>query len=311
MSIITAYCPSCGQAVETEPGSLCARCQAAVSSSVEPVQQMNWITGAQIPAADEKPSSPWLDLLWAFLIWGISGAFLMALDAVLRLALYLTGKKIPDIEITHGMAIFTLAVTMLFQLAALGGSWLFVTRLGKRPFFQTLGWRWHPQFRWVHAVGVAILMYGVAIAISKLLPHRETDMEKILRLGTSVRLLAAFLAVALAPLVEEVVYRGLIYSSVERLGGKAAGVFSVTFIFALVHVPQYWGSVAAITAILTLSLILTLIRAWTNSLLPCVVIHLVYNGVQAVLLVALPKAALDAPTEKTAMALVGYLLGGN
>lgn len=311
MSITTAYCPSCGQAVETEPGSLCARCQTAFSISPEPVHEVNWLTGAQMPVEAEQPSSPWLDLLWAFLIWGVSGAFLIALDGALRLALYLLGKKIPEIEITRGAAIFTLAITLVLQLTALGASWLVVTRIGKRPFWQTLGWRWHPQFRWVHAVGLAVLMYGVAIAISKLLPHRETDMEKILKMGVFIRLMVALLAVLVAPLVEEVVYRGVVYSAVERLGGKAAGVAVVTFIFALVHVPQYWGSVAAITAIVTLSLVLTLLRAWTGSLLPCVVMHLIYNGVQAVLLIVAPDSTLDAPTEKTAMAILAYLLGGN
>lgn len=274
---------------------------------------MDWATGAQTPsyAEEEKPSSPWLDLLWAFLIWGVSGAFLIALDGVLRLGFYLLGQEIPKVEITRGVAIFTLVITLVLQLIALGTSWLVVTRLGKKPFLQTLGWRWHPQFRWAHAVGLAVLMFGLAVGISKLLPHAETDMEKILKMGTSIRLLVVVLAVLVAPLVEEVVYRGVIYSGVERLWGKAAGVVVVTAIFALVHVPQYWGSVAAITAIVSLSLVLTLLRAWTGSLLPCVVMHLVYNGIQAGILIVAPDAALDAPTEKTAMSLVSYWLGWN
>lgn len=305
MSITTSYCPSCGQSVETEPGTLCARC--SVQS-----QQANWLTGAELPLAEnEKPSSPWLDLLWAFLIWGVSGAFFMALDAALRLVLWATGQEIPKIEITRDVAIFTLLITMVFQLIALGTSWMFVTRIGKKPFLQTLGWRWHPQFRWVHAVGAAALMYGIAIALSQLLPHKETDMEKILKLGTSVRLLVVVLAVLLAPVVEEVVYRGVVYSSVERLWGKVAGVAVVTGIFGLVHVPQYWGSVAAIAGIVALSFVLTVIRAWTGSLLPCVVLHLIYNGVQGVLLIVAPDAVLKDTTEKTAMMLVNYWLGGN
>ncbi len=315
MSITTAYCPSCGQTIQTAPGTLCAQCQANLPTidPVQPAQEINWATGA--PALsyteEEKPGSPWLDLLWAFLIWGVSGAFLIALDGALRLVIYMLGQEIPKVEITRGVAIFTLVITLVLQLIALGSSWLVVTRVGKRPFWRTLGWHWHPQFRWVHAVGGAVLMFGVAIAVSQLLPHRETDMEKILKLGTSIRLLVVALAVLTAPLVEEVVYRGVVYSSVERLWGKVAGVLVVTVIFALVHVPQYWGSVAAITAIVLLSLVLTMLRAWTGSLLPCVVMHLVYNGIQAGFLIVAPDAALNTPTEKTAMALMGYLLGGN
>jgi membrane protease YdiL (CAAX protease family) len=76
----------------------------------------------------------------------------------------------------------------------------------------------------------------------------------------------------------------------------------VTFIFALVHVPQYWGSVAAITAIVSLSLVLTLLRAWTGSLLPCVATHFVYNGVQAVFLLLAPEKALETVPQHSATA---------
>ncbi|MGH9800838.1 MAG: CPBP family glutamic-type intramembrane protease, partial [Blastocatellia bacterium] len=268
MSITTTYCPSCGQSIEAEPGSFCARCQAQAPINVnfESPARAQLSYHAEI----EKPGSAWLDLLWAFLIWGVSGAFLLGLDALLRLALYLLGKEIPKFEITRGAAIFTIAITLVLQLVALGASWMFVTRLGRKPFLKTLGWHWHPQFHWWQATVLALVMFGVAIVISKVLPHHETDMDKILKMGFVIRLMVATLAVLVAPLVEEVVYRGVVYSAVERLGGKVAGVIAVTGIFALVHVPQYWGSFAAITAILALSFVLTLVRSWTGSLLPCV-----------------------------------------
>lgn len=262
-------------------------------------------------AAEEKSGSAWPDVLWAFLVWGISGAFLLGLDALLRLALYLAHKPIPKIELTRGAAILTLVLTMALQIVALGASWMFVTRIGRKPFFQTLGWRWHPQFRWGHAVAAAFLMFGVAAGISQVLPHHETDMDKILKMGVFVRILVVVLAVLMAPLVEEVVYRGVVYSAVERLGGKAVGVVTVTAIFALVHVPQYWGSAAAITAIVTLSLVLTLLRAWTGSLLPCVVMHLVYNGIQGVGLLVVPDKMLEGATQKAVIVWIGSWLGGS
>jgi len=245
------------------------------------------------------------------LIWGVSGAFLLGLDALLRLVLLAMHKKIPEVEITRGVAIFTLAVTVAMQLVALGASWSYVTRFGRKPFWRTLGWRWHPQFKWVHAVALAVLMYGFGIFLSKVLPHKETDVEKILKLGALIRVMVAVLAVVTAPLVEEVVYRGVIYTAVERIGGKAVGVTAVTFIFALVHVPQYWGSVAAITAIVSLSLVLTMLRAWTGSLLPCVATHLVYNGIQAVILLVAPDKMPDAAPPKTAMMILLQWLGLN
>ncbi len=293
-SIITS-CPACGHTLEPAPGTICSHCQTLLPVPAEA------LSSASNP---ETSSSPWLDMFWAFLIWGISGAFLLGLDAALRLALWLMHKPIPQVEITRGLAILSLILTFVMQLAAMAGSWMYVTRFGKKPFLRTLGWRWHTQFRWVHAVALAALMYGVAILLSKLLPHRETELEKVLKLGLSVRVMVVVLAVLAAPIVEEVVYRGVLYSAAERLGGKAFGVGLATFIFALVHVPQYWGSVAAITVIVTLSFILTLLRAWTESLLPCVAMHFVYNGVQAAFLLIAPDKALESAPKETALAVI-------
>jgi membrane protease YdiL (CAAX protease family) len=189
--------------------------------------------------------------------------------------------------------------------------WLVVTSGGKRPFLQTLGWGWVPEFKWVHAVALAFLMMGVGLVSEKLLPHRETDLERLLKLGYSVRVLIAILAVGTAPLVEEVVYRGVLYAGIERDWGKTVGIVAATFLFALVHVPQYWGSVAAITAILSLSFALTLVRAWTGKLLPCVATHFVYNGIQAVALLFSPGDTTNGQQTQAMFTAIWQILGLN
>jgi hypothetical protein len=44
-----------------------------------------------------------------------------------------------------------------------------------------------------------------------------------------------------------------------------------------------------------LSIALTLVRAYTRRLLPCIIIHLVFNGIQAVLLIFEPYAQRILP----------------
>ena len=68
-----------------------------------------------------------------------------------------------------------------------------------------------------------------------------------------------------------------------------AAIVIVTFLFALVHVPQYWGSPTTIILLTLLSLILTLVRAQTGNLLPCVVLHTLFNAVQSALLILNPE----------------------
>src|SRR6478609_4855946 len=97
--------------------------------------------------------------------------------------------------------------------------------------------------------------------------------------------LVAFMATFTAPIVEEVVYRGILYSAFQRARGPVLATVAVTLLFASVHVPQYYPSYSTIGLLVLLGLILTLIRARTNNLLPCIVLHTIFNGLQSVLLI--------------------------
>lgn len=99
-----------------------------------------------------------------------------------------------------------------------------------------------------------------------------------------VRVAIAVLATFTAPLVEETVYRGVLFSSLRRSLGLVGTVVLVTVMFTGVHVLQYMGAWVTIAGLTLLSLALTLIRARTKSVLPCVLIHTVNNAFFAVLI---------------------------
>lgn len=292
MSSTVYSCPSCGRALASGPGERCPQCAPAFHSEPPP-----------------QSVAKWSDLLWAFAVWGVSGPILLILDYLVRFILWLKNRSLPEVQITQVAVIFSLAITLVMQLVGLVAAWMFVTRMGRRPFWRSLGWGWIPQFRLVHAIGLALLMIGVAVALEQTLPHKETDLEKFLKMGTAIRIMVAALAVVTAPLIEEVVYRGVVYSTVEGLMGKGAAVTFVTLLFALVHAPQYWGSVAAMAAILSLSFVLTMLRAWTGKLLPCFATHLVYNSVQALALLVTSEEATRNQQSQIALTLVWRILG--
>jgi membrane protease YdiL (CAAX protease family) len=294
MSSTVYFCPTCGRALASGPGEYCPQCSPTFHPEPTPTPQF----GAK-----------WSDLLWAFVVWGVSGPFVLILDYLTRFILWLKNRSLPEVQITTFAVIFSLAITLVMQLAGLMAAWMFVTRFGRRPFWRSLGWGWIPQFRLVHAIGLAFLMIGVAILAEHTLPHKETDLEKYLKMGASVRIMVAALAVVTAPLIEEIVYRGVVYSTVEGLMGNAAAVIFVTLLFALVHAPQYWGSAAALVSILSLSFVLTLLRAWTGKLLPCFATHLVYNAIQAVGLLVAPEVAMRNQPDQAALTLVCRILG--
>jgi membrane protease YdiL (CAAX protease family) len=294
MSSTVYFCSTCGRALTPGPGEDCPQC----SPTFHPE-----------PTAPPQSGVKWSDLLWAFVVWGVSGPIVLIVDYLLRFILWLKNVSLPEVQITPFAVIFSLAITLVMQLAGLAAAWMFVTRLGRRPFWRSLGWGWIPQFRLVHAIGLAFLMLGIAILLEHTLPNKETDLEKYLKMGPSIRIMVAALAVVTAPLIEEIVYRGVVYSTVEGLMGKGAAVIFVTLLFALVHAPQYWGSVAAIVSILSLSFVLTVLRAWTGKLLPCFATHLVYNSIQALALLVASEEAARNQTSQIALTLVWRILG--
>jgi membrane protease YdiL (CAAX protease family) len=171
-------------------------------------------------------------------------------------------------------------------------AWLIVTAKGRRPFWSSLGWTWSSRHGIVAdivmCVGITLGLCAVGIALSYLFGNKETDLERMLNSSLAARYGIVAMAVLTAPLVEEVVYRGVLYPALQRRIGRHLGVIGVTLVFALIHVPQYLPNYAAISAIVVLSYTLTFVRAKTGRLLPCVIIHTIFNSISAIVILLEP-----------------------
>ena len=168
-------------------------------------------------------------------------------------------------------------------------AWLVVTEGGIRPFWKTIRWEWpeklSPTSATLLSVGLAIALYGVAWAATTLYGGEKTELDLLIESSIYTRIATAVIAFATAPLVEEVIYRGVIYSAIEKAGGTGLAITIVSLLFAGVHVFQYRNNIAVITVITVLSITLTVARAMTGKLLPSFIIHLVFNGVQSILII--------------------------
>jgi membrane protease YdiL (CAAX protease family) len=200
---------------------------------------------------------------------------------------------------------------VLLQLLALFPShlvtfllvWALITRFGKHSFWKAIGWEWPPGFPWwlevLVSVALGVLLFVIGNILAKLLGAGETTkLEQIINSSIAARYTISFLAVFTAPFAEELVYRGVLFAPLERLAGKATAVFIVLALFTVIHVPQYWPNIGVISAVALLSISLTLVRAYSGRLLPCVVIHLVFNGIQAIFLILEPYLRHFAPTPE-------------
>ena len=134
-----------------------------------------------------------------------------------------------------------------------------------------------------YVVGVLVAVLLVSILLEKVLPNKEnTSFDLLIKSSRQARLWIAFLAVFTAPLVEELTYRGVLFSSLRPRVGLNWSIAIVTLLFSLVHFPQYWGAWAGLAGLTLLSLALTIVRASTRSIFPCIVIHTLNNVVGAI-----------------------------
>ncbi|GJD47920.1 hypothetical protein OPKNFCMD_0632 [Methylobacterium crusticola] len=81
--------------------------------------------------------------------------------------------------------------------------------------------------------------------------------------------------VVLAPLAEELLFRGDLFGRLRGLLPPAATVLASAGVFALCHAER---GLTQPLSVLPLGLALGLMRLWTGSLWPCIVLHAVSNG---------------------------------
>ncbi|MEQ1922502.1 MAG: type II CAAX endopeptidase family protein [Pyrinomonadaceae bacterium] len=215
-------------------------------------------------------------------------------------------EQIVELAKSDPTAIFIQIIAILpAHLLTILLAWLIVTKRRQYSFKEMLGWQ-TGGFRWWHYLIVLGSFFVLAAVVGSLVPEQENDLIRMLQSSRYVVYVVAFVATFTAPIVEEVVYRGVLYSAFQRALGVPAAFALVTFLFAIIHVPQYWPSYSTIFLLGVLSVVLTAIRVKTNNLWPCIVLHTLFNGIQSVFLIAEPL--LPKPEVQQQAATILYFL---
>jgi len=124
---------------------------------------------------------------------------------------------------------------------------------------------------------------GLATVSSFLMMMRpfipKTPLNEMLKATDSSGVLMVFLVTALlvAPLLEEIIFRGYFFYVVQRFKGTNFAVYFIALTFSFLHMGQYWGDWLAILIVMVLGFVLTLQRVLNRSTIPSVLTHYVYN----------------------------------
>jgi uncharacterized protein len=262
-------------------------------------------------ANEVNPDNPPWGVVTAFLAWIASALLLLFMPVIVLIPYALLGyRNVASDEgaqtlLKDQTAILLLVLSTLpAHLLTLGLVWAVVTGFGKRPFWPTLGWSWSPRVGLWTSTGVAILVLVVGGLLTIVVKGEPTELDQIVASSTAARISIALLATLTAPLVEEMIYRGLLYSALQRVTGMVWAVIIVSTLFAGVHVYQYKNNLGVIAAITIFSLSLTLMRAYSGRLLPCYIMHLVFNGLQSFFIVLEPYMRRNGGGEQKAAIIV-------
>ncbi len=173
---------------------------------------------------------------------------------------------------------FILTLQLFWYLLLLAYIYIFIRFYYKTSFLSTLKWEKlssHATVRYL--LGGAALSLVVMI-IPPLLPEKKGfPLEKMFNSPASAYAIAAF-AVLVAPFMEELLFRGLLFAFFEKHGGLTFAIISTAILFAGLHIPEYWGAWNNVVMILIVGLTFSIVRGKTGSLTPSFVLHLAYNG---------------------------------
>jgi len=303
---------------------------AAEAASSEPVTQQiagDPLSYHPVPPTDSVPPPNLpedLRISWSWPHLLVFGAFVVSSLLTLQLAviLYFSADKHlsqnqlkqlfeSDPRLIIGMNVLWFALILFFLYITLAV-------LRDSPFWQSLGWKKLRSAEgegkgrpWMYFLSGCGLSLFVALASSRVKEADHVPIQEFLKNRTGAMLLMA-MAVLIAPLVEETVFRGYLYPVLARItaavlqffgmessaatrSGVATSILMTGALFGLMHAPQLgwtWGLVCLLTLV---GVIFTFARAWTGTVLASFLLHLGYNSMIAFTSIIATKGFTQLP----------------
>jgi membrane protease YdiL (CAAX protease family) len=226
------------------------------------------------PPQESYPFWGYLDLL-AFILIAIFG--LVAESLLLRL--FVSPAKLDKI--------FVLLPAQFLLYAFLLGTLAFMfRRYYGQPLWRSL--RWVPSglsIPFMATCGILAAFGAIVGSVLLRTPDMDSPMKTLLSDPTSV-IFIAVLGVTLAPICEEILFRGFLQPLLVRSLGAVGGILLASVPFGLLHLQEYGNSWRHALLISLAGVSFGWMRQCTGSTKAAAVMHASYNGVFFLLLAA-------------------------
>lgn len=223
----------------------------------------------------------WPDLLYLVVSWVVFQFAVGITVGVVAVSQGMDARRLPELA-RHPTVVVGLTTAMFLFLMLF--VWVLLRLRYGAPFWQAVGWRRFRPSKITPATGVVLsLLGGIGLAVM-IIPlnavfraKTKLPIEQLFQDRQSALLLMG-LAILLAPLVEETIFRGYIYPVIARSWGVTAGVLVTGMLFGLMHAQQLRGGTAQIVLLMWVGVVLTWVRAKTGTVLASYLVHLSYNS---------------------------------
>ena len=284
-----------------------------------PASGLAYFRNSNLPE-DIRVSWSWPHLL-TFVFFGFASLLVIQIAMVVYLAAdrHLSQKQMERLlesspQFIVGSNVLWFAFLLLF---------LYVTLAVLRdlPFWRSLGWKrlnanpaagkGNPWMYFFSGCGLAVF---VAIASARVKNTDHVPIQDLFKNRNGAFLLMG-MAVLVAPLVEETVFRGYLYPLfaskfsvvAERFGfdpsqavrfGTAAAIFLTGILFGLMHGAQLGWTWGLVSLLIFVGIIFTFVRARTGTVVASFLLHLGYNSFIAVSSIIATRGFTQMPTVK-------------
>lgn len=216
--------------------------------------------------------------LYFLLYFGVQTIMSLIFCAILAIKVF-ASSSIDDFDIALANAIDenTMLISLISNIATILVVWL-IFKIRKKSFFSEL------EIKKIRPCGVvALIVFGACMNIVmsmllNVLPLPESWWaqynESSSAVSTDTTIIGMIAAAILAPITEEIVFRGLIYRTISKGCGIWIGAIVSALIFGIMHGAIIWALYAFI-----LGFILAMIYAKTGSLLSSVLVHFGFNAI--------------------------------
>ncbi len=190
-------------------------------------------------------------------------------------------RGMPFMDVVR-IPMISVVAQLLAYLVVLAFMVLVVKRVPERPFWRSIRWNW-PGSMWGLYVIVGAIVYFALLGVGQLLPiPKHLPIDQFFSTAREAAFLS-IISVTIAPLMEELFFRGFLYPVLARRLGVGVGIVLTAALFGILHWAQL-GYSWAVVIIFLVGLALTIVRAVTKSVAASFLTHVGYNGTLSLLL---------------------------